>query len=807
MKKPSMAHYVRLLLSLLLLAAACSDGNNNSAPTITIPDSTLEKIYSSVDSAIVVRINDSNLEYSTAAIELIYEERALDISLSCEEQLCALTPAPEQLPDGTLDLTVRATDQEKASSSLPFSIEADFSAPNIAKLEPEEYAFIRLLQQPLKLSVSDAHPAEDIEGWAVQLNGRDFVGEIAYEENTLTFIAAAEWIDGPAQLAITASDALGNSQPVIIDYEVRLDPVIALPAASVVQGEAPLTVTFTPYVQTKFAINIYEWDFDGDGLVDTAETVGLNQNYIFNTPGTYKSTLKVTDSQATPATGTVTINVLNGPPVVSSIVDATNGRVPFTVNYDVTATDFEGVERYEWDFDGDGQVDDTTATGKISHVFETEGTYQSQVTVYDVLGAATISRSPLLDIRVVTEEDPLVTLRVANSTRIVTAKVPYEARFNSIARLAASDEVALIQWDFDNDGTIDTEGIEPRISHTYNTPGIYYPKVIVQTTSGKTAIDVKSLILDINIPITIEENTIFYEAENEAKIKTSLPAPTEMTLVIESSTQQVIKVLVPWGARAAGDYTDTWDGRNDSGESLPSGPYYAVLRYRDYAQEMHDIDLRAVSGGEISNPQRSTIPSSFQSYKNDPLVVDFTLQDPAEITAFMGLFNTNTRLITFLNRRGLGSGTHSVVWNGLADDGTEILANQRDPFLFGIWAYDYANNVVFIANEVSVSDIQITPSILMPTNAGQSDKKVSNISFVLSAPASVELLITDVESGSEIKRTITSALDAGEHILSWDATNDLGKRVLAGKYRIGLRAIAGLGNSTPFEFRVQRVLY
>ncbi|ODS24344.1 hypothetical protein AB835_04045 [Candidatus Endobugula sertula] len=97
--------------------------------------------------------------------------------------------------------------------------------------------------------------------------------------------------------------AQGHGSSVVNDEDssyyngVSVNPLAALPSAIPSSGGAPLTVIFTPNATTSNAIIRYEWDFEGNGSYDRSETVGRDQSFTYNTPGTYNATLRVTDNQ------------------------------------------------------------------------------------------------------------------------------------------------------------------------------------------------------------------------------------------------------------------------------------------------------------------------------------------------------------------------------------------------------------------------------------------------------------------------------------------------------------------------------
>lgn len=74
---------------------------------------------------------------------------------------------------------------------------------------------------------------------------------------------------------------------------------------------------------------------------------------------------------------------------ISAVIDATPtaGEAPLTVNFDGNGSFSTGgiITTYEWDFDGDGTIDDTGAT--TSNTYTEAGTYQAELTVTDSLAA------------------------------------------------------------------------------------------------------------------------------------------------------------------------------------------------------------------------------------------------------------------------------------------------------------------------------------------------------------------------------------------------------------------------------------
>lgn len=85
----------------------------------------------------------------------------------------------------------------------------------------------------------------------------------------------------------------------------------------------------------------------------------------------------------------------NQPPVVTNFTASpTNGYAPLMVNFTCSGSDSDGsIVEYNWDFDGDGIYDQTTATNSTNHTYMAKGTFNAKCQVVDNLGATDTSSS------------------------------------------------------------------------------------------------------------------------------------------------------------------------------------------------------------------------------------------------------------------------------------------------------------------------------------------------------------------------------------------------------------------------------
>ncbi|MFQ5561733.1 MAG: PKD domain-containing protein, partial [Nitrospinota bacterium] len=86
-------------------------------------------------------------------------------------------------------------------------------------------------------------------------------------------------------------------------------PVKILPSSS--SGIAPFSTKLESLVQISMPITLYQWDFEGDGIID-AENIDLAEIvHLYPDPGIYRPSLTVVDSQGNRYSDQVGIVVLN----------------------------------------------------------------------------------------------------------------------------------------------------------------------------------------------------------------------------------------------------------------------------------------------------------------------------------------------------------------------------------------------------------------------------------------------------------------------------------------------------------------
>ena len=277
--------------------------------------------------------------------------------------------------------------------------------------------------------------------------------------------------------------------------------------ASVTTGD-----THTYYTNTTDADSDrlkYGWDWNNDGVVDTwddnssnyyASGVQISTSHTWSSAGTFYIKVKAVDEHGAvsnwSSTKKVTVTSFGGSPggggVPSGYSPNAEANGPYTANVDQTITftaegssDVDGtVEYYRWDWTSDGTYDtEWLTTETTTYSYSSEGVYTVTLQVKDD------------DLRTDTDTAE-VTISSSSSSNIppvADANGPYEGiqyqdiLFNGSNSSDADGFVKYYRWDFDNDGTYDTEWlVKSTTLHNYSESGVYTVKLQVKDIGGQT---------------------------------------------------------------------------------------------------------------------------------------------------------------------------------------------------------------------------------------------------------------------------------------------------------------------------------
>lgn len=583
-------------------------------------------------------------------------------------------------------------------------------------------------------------------------------------------------------------------------------PIWAGFTAAPSSGSAPLAVRFTPVPLTDAAIIQYRWDFDGNGTIDVTESVGRDQYYTYSRPGTYPASLTVTDSLGRTNKRVQNIVVTNSPPtLVGRSAEPSNGAAPLSVNFYANASDNDGVATIEWDFDGNGTFDrlQTGGYAYTSYTYTTPGTYAVKVRLTDTTGASTVVTDPTLVVRVGAAGSPQATLSLSPSS----GSAPLSVRLSGYGYDPQSKAVQKYEWDVDGDGVFETSTTTSSLDTVYSAGGIFYPRLRITWVDGRRAEDVGLVAVNSTVALSVLGDTLDTNQGQTSRVVTTLSAATRVSIVVEPRGQSAVRTLVPSTLRSAGRYTDVWDGKNDAGQPVPEGVYHVVLLY-EQAGKTSRFDLSTSTGGAEFTPTRTAVPVTYQPFNYQPMSVDISLDRAAELTAFMGSFDVDTRYVTFYTRQPFGRGTHRLVWNGDSANGKLLTPAPGDSFLIGTFGYTLPDNAVFVRNGAQVSNLTASPSLFDPTaHTSGGARAVSTLQFSLSQPATINVDVVDSKSAVVIRRMSFPNLSAGTQQLTWDGKAGDGRLAAPGTYRLSVTATQRNGFRSMVLYTLQRVQY
>ena len=231
-------------------------------------------------------------------------------------------------------------------------------------------------------------------------------------------------------------------------------------------------------------------------------------------------------------------------------------------------------------------------------------------------------------------------------------------------------------------------------------------------------------------------------SDPNATIETTLSGGVPVRGLVRNRAGDTLRTLFD-GFRPAGVHTDTWDGTDDGGFPLGHGPYFVVVEY-EVGGETRTLDLTNTTGGVRYNPPRGRFPSIFRPLEDDLLDVNFTIpaaQGASEVTAFIGLFNTDTRFVTLLERVPFGVGSHTIFWDGTAPSGGIAVAPPGDRFLYGAFGFTLSDNAIMLESAPDISGVSVDPNFFDPATPGflTPDDPVAVVTYTLDKPADPEL--------------------------------------------------------------------
>lgn len=755
----------------------------------------------------------SDIDSTTLSVHINGQDVSALVTLN--EGNVTLTPqADTLLPEGNFSVTITISDTLGNSATQTFHYLGSYDeiAPSAQMVSPNAGAIVNDPLTPLVFNIYD-----DVNGSGLDENST----QITFTDSNKTFTLLKDVNSsyftytptdtnalpyGKLDFSIQAKDKAGNTSQTPFSIFVQEKSVLsAIPIASPQTAYAPATIRFSPKVTTDNAIQRYYWDFTGNGSYERSDITANSYTWTYTTPGDYNVTLKAVDVNNKEILGSTIVHILNTPPQVTVESSPSNGAIPLTVNFSVTASDADGIALYEWDFDGDGVYDyNSTSSGNTSHIYTTQGIFNAKLRVTDSRGATVLYTTPTTKVLASSQGSPSVTA----SGSPLQGNAPLNVNFSATATDPQGKGFALYEWDFDGDGVYDYNSTNSAsTTFQYTQAGTFYPRIKVTTTDGRITYDALEAIINQSVSLSVVTDTIDVLQGETTTIHTTTTAKSQMKVVMEDRDYNVIKIVQDWTIREAGSYDDVWDGTDVNGHPVKEKDYYAVLLYK-VGNEIKRLDLRDSSGGTRYNPPRNENPRSFAPYDNRPMKINFTLSKPSEVVSFIGYDYTDTRIVTLRSREVLGKGTYTDTWNSINDEGIYIVPPPGRWFLYGVWAFTLADNAVYVQSGAHVSAVTVTPPIYTPDSHEDNGKPATmKIHFNVNKQSTIELEVFDATKGVPVATRTFANIPAGDQIVEFDGKDNNGTYLYPGKYSVGIRAVDENGYRSMMEYTISRIYY
>ena len=233
-------------------------------------------------------------------------------------------------------------------------------------------------------------------------------------------------------------------------------------------------------------IQLYEWDWDYDSMAGfVPDQEGENVDHTWSTAGTYLVQLRVTDDESETDLLDDPLEITisdHQPPDACGEADNISTVVCEAVHFtDCGSEAYDGAEivLHEWDWDNDGNYDEEGAD--LSHSWDIPGTYYVQYRVTDDQGATGILPEPI-EITIINAlptaiGDPSTPAAEPDDEIIFDASASHDND-------CGNQSILLYQWDWDNDGEYEEEGVE--VTHSWGEVGQYLVQLRVTDNEGGT---------------------------------------------------------------------------------------------------------------------------------------------------------------------------------------------------------------------------------------------------------------------------------------------------------------------------------
>lgn len=389
-------------------------------------------------------------------------------------------------------------------------------------------------------------------------------------------------------------------------YMITREPPLGIDIVSPASSQdliAPVTMTFnldtavTTLRDRGFRPIQFKWDINSDRQIDQ-ETVVPELTATFDRQGVYTVSAIMVGSDGSLRNASKRFIILQAvfsilPP--SPLVDK-----PVIFSLSSLISDPAAIAKVQWDFDGDGKIDETTSSPQVTYTYYKTGTVKVSALV-DLQNKTQARYERTVEIR----DPPTLPFPVdlKSEPKHLIGSPPFPVLFT----ISSPEPLARVDWDF-GDGD---KGEGKRVLHTYNQNGTFTVGVKVRSQSGATA-PLSSLVQVVD-PLQVGDLT--FEGKPEVKGDSiEGEAPLALNLKPKTSTPYV---QFFWEAPDASDVGST----DDTLQAIyrREGNYTVTL----IAQDLNNHVMRKKINVVVQTPTASIVINADPETGISPLTVKF----------------------------------------------------------------------------------------------------------------------------------------------------------------------------------------
>lgn len=348
-------------------------------------------------------------------------------------------------------------------------------------------------------------------------------------------IRAAEDIDEDVQKKALVKIGIGIGPGLLMSIATPLvimrEPVLPIVIADPVLTEdfvAPVAVTFdladAAKILSQYGMQAlqYEWDFEGDKKVNQ-QTVQSSATAVYDREGVYNVAAKILLANGKVRRAARRLVIQRAAVALTPPTPIREKEVVFSLAHLVD--DPQQIVNITWDFESDGNIDDTTKTPETTYTYYRSGRY----TVTAVMRLQNKTQSRYQRSFEVKDQPPLpFPIAVVTEPRRLISPPPFSVLF----RIETDEPVAQVDWSFGDRAK--EEG--PRVAHTYEQVGTYPVVAKIRSKSGALA----ELVIVVRVGEELQLPELTFEGSHEvAQGRIEGESPLKLMLTPKSPLRNV----------------------------------------------------------------------------------------------------------------------------------------------------------------------------------------------------------------------------------------------------------------------------